>query len=391
MEKSELNNNTVIKNISCDQSEILYNIMQLHNNGQPFECDITASELKFYKKGKKDKYDIPIPKILMDVYPLREDIIKITPFQKLPLEDNSISSIVVDLPFVISPKDCKSKIENKDGSNLISNRFSSFYPADELFENIYWWIKECYRVVKDGGIVVWKFQSTVSGGRECWGAPFSFMVADKVGFYIKDEFILEAKARLISASKINKQKHARKYTSTFWVFQKDPVLAGKNSCFRWLELCEKQNLEGKVWDDTMKNKEINKELDLKYISKSKRRQHKDKNIEESTMFELNREKYNKKIEEETKLTYYEQIKQKVRERHQNHEENKNVVEDKKPDVIEEVKKINKIQQFSLDGNLIKEWNTYSEITKELGISSSSLSQCIRGKIKTSGGYIWKKI
>ena len=97
----EINNKTIIRNISFDQTEILYNIMRLYNNGEPFECDITASELKFYQKNKQNKYDIPIPKILMDVCPQREDIIKITPFQKLPLEDNSLQSIVVDLPFVV--------------------------------------------------------------------------------------------------------------------------------------------------------------------------------------------------------------------------------------------------------------------------------------------------
>ena len=376
MEKSELNNNTVIKNISCDQSEILYNIMQLYNNGQPFECDITASELKFYKKGKKDKYDIPIPKILMDVYPQREDIIKITPFQKLPLEDNSISSIVFDPPFVISPKDCKSKIENKCGNNMISNRFSSFYPVNELYYNYYWWINDIFRCLNENGIFILKCMSTVSGGYQHNSEEWSFLCATDAGFYCIDKFYLTANARLISASKIKKQAHARKYTSVFYVFKKDEKMFKKFNYLEMLKNLKSEDLEG---------------LDFENKFKSKRRQHKDKNIEESTMFELNREKYNKKIEEETKLTYYEQIKQKVRERHQNHEENKNVVEDKKPDVIEEVKKTNKIQQFSLDGNLIKEWNTYSEITKELGISSSSLSQCIRGKIKTSGGYIWKKI
>ena len=44
---------------------------------------------------------------------------------------------------------------------------------------------------------------------------------------IKDKFILEAKARLISGSKIKKQQHARKYTSTFWVFKKDEKMAAK--------------------------------------------------------------------------------------------------------------------------------------------------------------------
>ena len=124
MQKEELNNSNVIRNISTDQSEILQWIMTLYNNDEPFECDITASELKFYGKRPGCKYEIPVPKILMDVYPMSENIIKITPFNRLPLEDNSVGSIVCDLPFVCSPKTCKSVVEKKEGANLISNRFS---------------------------------------------------------------------------------------------------------------------------------------------------------------------------------------------------------------------------------------------------------------------------
>ena len=86
--KEELNNSTVVRNISTDQSEILKWIMDLHNGGKAFDCDITASALKFYGKRPGCKYEIPVPKILMDVYPMYENIIKITPFNKLPLEDN---------------------------------------------------------------------------------------------------------------------------------------------------------------------------------------------------------------------------------------------------------------------------------------------------------------
>ena len=245
--KKLITNDNIIKNISFDQSEILWNIMQLYNGGQPFDCDMTASELKFYGKGR-GAYEIPVPKILFDVCPQNENTIKITPFQKLPLEDNSISSIICDLPFVISPKTCKSFIEKKDGSCLIANRFSSFYPAEELFENIYWWIKEAFRVLKDNGILIWKMQSTVSGGRQVWAAPFSFIAACKVGFYPIDEYILEAKARLISNSKIKAQKHARKYTSNFYVFKKDDKLANKNNILKILNDCENNVFEGKVWE-----------------------------------------------------------------------------------------------------------------------------------------------
>ena len=350
MDKNEMNNDTVIRNISYDQSEILHNIMNLYNNGEAFECDITASSLKFYGTNKKAHYNIPYPKILMDVCPLRDDIIKITPFNKLPLEDNSISSIVVDLPFVISPKNSKSKIEKTEGSNLISNRFSSFYPVDELFENIYWWLKECNRVLKEGGIIVWKMQSTISGGISYWAVPFSFMVADKIGLYTIDEFILEAKSRLISAGKIKEQKHARKFTSTFWVFKKDSKLASKNSCFKWLENCEKQNLEGKDWDS------IEPKRKKKIVEENK----------------------------ETNLTYYDELKAKLLTRYR-----KEIlgIEPKQ----EKKRKSYGVVQLACNGNFIKEYESTDEVIENYPtISKSSLSQCVNGKIKSSSGFIWIK-
>ena len=247
MDKTELNNSTVIKNISSDQSEILKWIMDLYCDGEPFECDMTASELKFYGKRNGCKYDIPVPKILMDVYPVSNEIIKITPFDRLPLEDNSIKSIVCDLPFVCSPKTCKSVVEKKEGSNLISNRFSSWYPMREGYENIYWWMNECARVVKDMGVIVWKMQSSVSGGLQHLLSEFSLLCASNANLYTIDRFNLLAKARLISASKIKKQMHSRKYTSDFWVFQKNEKKNKKTNILTILKECKDNVFEGKVW------------------------------------------------------------------------------------------------------------------------------------------------
>lgn len=243
-----LNNSNVIKNISFDQSEILWNIMQLYNNGEPFELDITASELKFYGKRNGYAYEIPVPKILMDVYPMREDIIKIMPFEPLPLEDNLISSCVSDLPFVCSPKNCKSVREKKEGANMISNRFSSWYPMMEGVENIYYWMGECARVLKDDGILIWKMMDSVSGGISWPLSEFSMLCADYFGLYTIDHFILEAKSRLVSSSKIKKQQHARKFTTDIWVFKKDKKKAKKVSLLGLLEQCKTNVYEGKVWE-----------------------------------------------------------------------------------------------------------------------------------------------
>lgn len=231
----KLNNNTVIKNISYDQKEILYNIMMLHNEGKPFEADMTASSLGFYKQKKSDKYVIPEPKILLDVFPQREDIIKISEYTPLPLEDNSVESMVCDLPFIVSPKQCPSILNENEGSNLMFKRFHSFYPASDMLGQYKFWIEEIYRVLKPNGICVFKTQSTISGGHNYHTSEWSFMCALNCGFYVLDKFILNAKARLISG-KVKTQKHARRFTSDFWVFKKDDKKAKKVEYLKLLNL-----------------------------------------------------------------------------------------------------------------------------------------------------------
>ena len=89
----------VIKSIGYNQHEILYNIMQLHNDGKQFDCDPTYSIGNFYGKfnitkdnGETLEIEIPQPKYKFDVCPQVEGVEKIEPLGPLPLEDNSISS-----------------------------------------------------------------------------------------------------------------------------------------------------------------------------------------------------------------------------------------------------------------------------------------------------------
>jgi hypothetical protein len=222
--------------------------MTLYNNGEAFDCDITASQKKFYLKNRGDEYELPVPKHLFDVYPQSEDVKQIVPFQKIPMPDNSLGSIVFDPPFVISPKTCKSALEGKDKSCLMFKRFSSFYPVSELYYNYYWWLKESYRTLKEDGILVVKCMSTVSGGYQHNSEEYVFMAAMSLGFYCVDKFILNAKARLISGAKYKKQCHSRKYTSVFYVFQKNSKMLNKYNYFELINKMKENNLEGMVWE-----------------------------------------------------------------------------------------------------------------------------------------------
>lgn len=199
----------MIKLISYSQEEIIRNIITLHNRGNPIECDPTFSKGVFWK-------NIGRPALTLDLSPQDEQTIQ-ADCRHLPLESESISSIMIDLPFVISYG--PSLEEKKKGSNMISSRFSQFRSAEELYNCYYDSIREGYRVLKKGGVMVFKCQDTVSSGKQYIIHCAVHEFAEKAGFYVKDLFILLSKGRLISG-KWKTQHHARKFHSYFFVFIK---------------------------------------------------------------------------------------------------------------------------------------------------------------------------
>lgn len=221
----------VIKSIGYDQHEILYNIMQMHNGGKPFDCDMTYSIGNFYGKfnvkdsnGEIREINIPAPKYKYDVCPQVDGVEKIEPLGPLPLEDESIDSIVIDLPFVISCGPSMNTPDydengNKVRNNLISRRFACYYPVAQLLESYKHWIEEAYRVLKPCGIMTFKTQATITGSKLLHTPYYSRLIAESIGFDSYDEFILLAKNRLVSG-KVKEQQHARSFHSYFLVFKK---------------------------------------------------------------------------------------------------------------------------------------------------------------------------
>ena len=48
-----------------------------------------------------------------------------------------------------------------------------------------------------------------------------------------------------------------------------------------------------------------------------------------------------------------------------------------------------ILQFSKDGTFIKEWPSAKEAERQLGIARSSICLCLKGRLKSAGGFIWR--
>ena len=197
----------VISTIGYNEQEMIRDILFLHANGKPIDCDPTYSIGNFYTKGLQK------PKHKFDKFPQSADVIEATA-DNIPLENESCEVIMFDPPFVIGGLDHDGI---KDGSNIISRRFTNFQTFDELKEMYAKSLKEFARVLKQGGIVIFKCQDCVSSAKQHFSHCWVMYEAIRLGYYPKDMFILFAKNRINDG---REQQHGRKYHSYFWVFEK---------------------------------------------------------------------------------------------------------------------------------------------------------------------------
>ena len=57
--------------------------------------------------------------------------------------------------------------------------------------------------------------------------------------------------------------------------------------------------------------------------------------------------------------------------------------------IKESQNMRKVVQYDLQGNIVKNWNSISDASRELGIARANISACCRNKRKIAGGFAWK--
>lgn len=199
----------LVKSISYDEQEIIKWILKLHCK-HPIELDPTYSKGNFYKGNFSE------PKFKFDLYPQIEGVIKANA-EDLPLEDDSINTIMFDPPFLATTG--KSLTVNDD-SNKINKRFG-VYPNEKSLHQFYInALKEFYRLLKDDGILIFKCQDKISSSKQYLSHVFIINEAEKMGYYCKDLFILLAKNRIVANWQLKNQKNARKFHSYFLVFQK---------------------------------------------------------------------------------------------------------------------------------------------------------------------------
>lgn len=200
----------LIKSIGYDQGEIIRNILRLHVPEGKIDCDPTYSTGAFYNGTGVDP-----PGLRFDIKPQAEGVIE-ADARHLPLEDCSVSCMMLDPPFLATT----GKSLREGTGNRINRRFG-VYPDEKSLHQMYRdIIREAYRVLKKDGILIFKCQDKVSGGKQYLSHVFVINTAVETGFYPKDLFVLLAKNRLVADWQLRNQKTARKFHCYFIVFQK---------------------------------------------------------------------------------------------------------------------------------------------------------------------------
>lgn len=197
------NRKFIIKSVSDSQTEILSNILRLHIHKETFDCDLTYSKGVFYQH-------IPQPKLRFDKYPLDESIMPLE--RATDIEDASLHSIVIDLPFIV--KDYKSA-----QTSMIAQRFDYFSSVKELYETNASMISLAFRKLHKNGFLIMKTMDFVFGSSQHWVGNFVQNTANELGFVLYDTFILVSRTKILTTMG-EKQHFARKYHSYFFVFRK---------------------------------------------------------------------------------------------------------------------------------------------------------------------------
>lgn len=198
----------IVRSVYSDQTEILLAIQRLHCP-RGFDCDVTYGSGQFYK-------NITPPALKFDISPQVQGVKKACSTD-LPLAGSSIGSLVFDPPFLTYVRAGR----NGNGNMIMAKAFSGYWRYDELEEHYQHSISEAYRVLKHGGVMVFKCQDIIHNHRMHCTHARVIQMAELEGFRLLDLFVLTASHRLPSPNRRGTQKHARIFHSYFLVLAKD--------------------------------------------------------------------------------------------------------------------------------------------------------------------------
>lgn len=150
----------------------------------------------------------PLPKFCSDLAP-RKPFVRKADCRKLKLASGSGEAILFDPPF----------LAGGGKSGRMHSIYGSFPTVIKLYEFYSEAMAEFRRILRPGGILVFKCQDINNGRTQGFSHCEIYNIAQTLGFYALDLFILINENRM-PPHKLKHQSHARKTHCYFWVFKK---------------------------------------------------------------------------------------------------------------------------------------------------------------------------
>lgn len=206
----------------ADNAEVFPHVLALHVPLGATVADVTYGKGVFWREVPKSKYKLLATDIAMGV-----------DCRSLPYDSESVDCVVLDPPYM---EGFFRKSSSEKAGSGTHNSFRNYYSnGDEASNGPKWHEavtdlyfsagREARRVLRDNGILIVKCQDEVSANRQCLTHVEIINEYEKLGFYLKDLFIVVRKNKP-GVSRLKKQVHARKNHSYFLVCIKVPE--GKN-------------------------------------------------------------------------------------------------------------------------------------------------------------------
>lgn len=160
-------------------------------------ADVTYGKGVFWNEVNQDDYNFLFSDLILNNID----------FRNLPYENNSVDHSVIDPPYARS--NLKGMMDCYQ-----TNRYVTHADILNLYDS---GLKELSRITKPKGYILCKCQDEIEGCRQKYTHIEIFNIAEKLGLYAKDLFVIK---NTKNPKANRKQKHARKNHSYLWVFQK---------------------------------------------------------------------------------------------------------------------------------------------------------------------------
>lgn len=186
-----------------DNSVIVREAIDLYVKDGQNVADVTFGKGVFWRKVDTDKFNF----FPSDMRTLPD---KPYDFRHLPYEDGMMDVVVFDPPYAHNPGNMmvEDSYQNSSTAGMYHDDILKLY-EDGMVEGV--------RVLKSGGQLWVKCKDELESSIQRWSHIEILLMANKMGLYAKDLFVLTQKAPALIQ---HKQKHARKNHSYLWIFEK---------------------------------------------------------------------------------------------------------------------------------------------------------------------------